>query len=192
MLYLSGLSGSGVGEVDLKQTRIRMISLVALVLGALLASQSVAYASSPSVSGGGIVDGPLGTTSQLGFNASSSGGEFLCVMAGRSGGFPFGPWSSVQQMQVKGPVAAGSLTISGGLATFSGMATIHVVGKTSSGEVMTATVPNVPYTSRQTAGGAGVATHRLEVILPGLGPIAFPAFEEPMAPLRAGHITIRH
>src|SRR5207244_9766290 len=67
-------------------------------ISTLLAAQSVAYASGPSVSGGGIVDGPLGTTSQLGFTASSSGGEFLCVMAGRSGGFPFGPWASVSQV----------------------------------------------------------------------------------------------
>jgi hypothetical protein len=155
----------------------------------LIASQPVA-ASSPSVSGGGTVDGPLGTTSQLGFNASASGGDFLCVMAGRSGGFPFGPWASVQQMHVNGPVAAGSLTISGGVASFSGKATIHVVGKTSSGDVMTATVTDVPFTSRQTAGGAGVATHRLEVILPGIGLVAFPAIPA-MAPLRSGHITIK-
>ena len=91
-------------------------------------------------------------------------------------------------MQVKGSVSR-PVTLSGGIASFSGTATIHVVGKTATGEVMTATVPNVPYTSRQTAGGAGVATHRLEVVLPGMGPMAFPA--SGMAPLRSGHITIR-
>ncbi|MEK6227498.1 MAG: hypothetical protein AABM40_14550 [Chloroflexota bacterium] len=142
------------------------------------------------MSGGGIVDGALGTTSQLGFTASSSGGEFLCVMAGRSGGFPFGPWASVQQMQVKGSVTS-PVTLSGGVASFSGTATIHVVGKTSTGDVMTATVPNVPYTSRQTAGGAGVATHRLEVVLPGFGAMSFPSGLGTMATLRSGHITIR-
>lgn len=173
----------------MKQVGIRALIVATFAISTFLASQSVAYASGPRVSGGGIVDGDLGTTSQLGFTASSSGGEFLCVMAGRSGGFPFGPWASVQQMHVKGPVDAGSLSISGGVASFSGMATIHVVGKTSTGDVMTATVPNVPYTSRQTAGGAGVATHRLEVVLPGIGAMAFPAAG--MAPLRSGHITIR-
>jgi len=174
----------------MKQFSTRAIIAAALAISTLLAAQSVAYASGPSVSGGGIVDGPLGTTSQLGFTASSSGGEFLCVMAGRSGGFPFGPWASVSQMQVKGSVS-GPVTLSGGIASFSGTATIHVVGKTSTGDVLTATVPNVPYTSRQTAGGAGVATHRLEVVLPGFGPMAFPALDKDMAPLKSGHITIR-
>ena len=168
----------------------RVVVVIALALSIFVASPSIAYASGPSVSGGGVVDGDIGTTSQLGFTASSSGGEFLCVMAGRSGGFPFGPWASVSQMQVKGSVS-GPVTLSGGIAIFSGTATIHVVGKTSTGDVLTATVPNVPYTSRQTAGGAGVATHRLEVVLPGFGPMAFPALDKAMAPLRSGHITIR-
>ena len=171
----------------MKQLGFRVTIVAALAISALLGTQSVAYAAGPRVSGGGIVDGPLGTTSQLGFTASSSGGQFLCVMAGRSGGFLFGPWASVSQMQVKGSVS-GPVTVSGGIASFSGTATIHVVGKTSTGEVLTATVPNVPYTSRQTAGGAGIATHRLEVILPGVGPMSFPAAG--MAPLRSGHITI--
>ena len=171
----------------MKQLGFRVTIVAALAISALLGAQSVAYAAGPRVSGGGIVDGPLGTTSQLGFTASSSGGQFLCVMAGRSGGFLFGPWASVSQMQVKGSVS-GPVTVSGGIASFSGTATIHVVGKTSTGEVLTATVTNVPYTSRQTAGGAGIATHRLEVILPGVGPMSFPAAG--MAPLRSGHITI--
>lgn len=156
---------------------------VALVVAGLFAAQSVAYAAVPSVSGGGVVDGALGTTSQLGFNASLSGGEFLCVMAGRSGGFPFGPWDSVQQMHVQGNVTPGSLSIGAdGSATFSGSATIHVVGKTSSGEVVTMTLPNMAYTSWQAAGGAGVARHTLTVV--GVGTFG-PAF------LRSGHITIK-
>src|SRR5438477_7208727 len=175
------------GEVFVKQICLRVLIGLCFAISTILASQTSAYASDPRVSGGGIVDGDLGTTSQLGFTASSSGGQFLCVMAGRSGGFLFGPWASVSQMQVKGSVS-GPVTMSGGIASFSGTATIHVVGKTSTGEVMTATVSNVPYTSRQTAGGAGVATHRLEVVLPGMGPMAFTA--SGMAPLRSGHITI--
>ena len=171
----------------MKQVSARALALVALVLSAVLASQSVAYAADPSVSGGGIVGGDLGTTSQLGFTASSRGGQFLCVMAGRSGGFPFGPWASISQMRVEGSVSGG-VTVSRGVARFSGTATIHVVGTTSSGDVLTATVPGVAFTSWQTAGGAGVATHRLEVRLPS-GPVAFPAVG--MEPLRSGHITIR-
>jgi hypothetical protein len=160
------------------------ICVLVLCLG-LLAQQTPALASAEMrVSGGGIVDGVLGTTSQLGFTASSAGGSFLCVMAGRSGGFPFGPWQSISQMRVEGRVTPGSLVLSGGAATFSGTATIHVVGTTSSGAVLTATVPAVPFVSWQTPGGAGVAAHRLTVTLPD-GPISFGP-----APLRSGQIMV--
>jgi hypothetical protein len=106
-------------------------------------------------------------------------------MAGRSGGFPFGPWQVVSQMHVQGSVAAGSLSVGATSATFGGAATIHVVGKTASGEVLTVTLTDIPYVSWQTAGGAGVAQHRLSVNLPGLGWVDFGP-----APLRAGHINI--
>src|SRR2546427_957439 len=145
--------------VFMKQLRTRAVIVAAFAITLLLASQSVAYASGPSVSGGGIVDGALGTTSQLGFSASSSGGEFLCIMAGRSGGFPFGPWASVSQMQVQGGVTSGSLTISGSSSSFTGFARVHVVGKTPSGDVLKASFDHVAYVSRQGAGGAGTAWH---------------------------------
>jgi hypothetical protein len=152
-----------------------------LVSAALIALPPSAVASSgPAVRGGGVVDGPLGTTSQLAFTATSSGGSFLCVMAGRSGGFPFGPWQSVQQMQVEGRVTPGSLSITAGVATFSGSATIHVIGKASSG-IFTMTLSNVPFVSTQTSGGAGVAWHLLQVSGVGaFGPGA----------MKTGHITI--
>jgi hypothetical protein len=101
-------------------------------------------------------------------------------MAGRSGGFAFGPWQSVQQMQVEGRVTPGSLSITAGVATFSGSATIHVIGKTSTG-VFKTTLSNVPFVSTQAAGGAGVAWHLLQVS--GVG-----AFGP--APMKTGHITI--
>lgn len=140
-----------------------------LVSAALVGLPASAVASpGPAVRGGGVVDGPLGTTSQLGFTATTSGGSFLCVMAGRSGGFPFGPWQNVQQMQVQGRVTPGSLGISeDGVATFSGTATIHVVGTTPSGGRLAVTLSDVPFVSTQTAGGAGVARHLLDV--PGVG-----------------------
>ena len=151
-----------------------------LVSAALIALAPSAVASSgPAVRGGGVVDGPPGTTSQLGFAATSSGGSFLCVMAGRSGGFPFGPWTSVQQMQVQGRVTPGTLTLSGGVATFKGTATIHVVGTTATGR-LAVTLTDVPFISTQTAGGAGIAWHRL--VVPGVG-----EFEGQM---KTGHITI--
>lgn len=156
--------------------------LAPLLLGATLMAlaPSAAASSGPAVRGGGVVDGPPGTTSQLGFTATSSGGSFLCVMAGRSGGFPFGPWENIQQMQVQGRVTPGSLSITGDVATFSGTAKIHVVGTTSTGR-LAMTLSDVPYVSTQTAGGAGVAWHLLEV--PGVGSFG-------PATMKTGHISI--
>jgi hypothetical protein len=144
-----------------------------------LAPSAVA-SSGPAVRGGGVVDGPLGVTSQLGFSATSSGGSFLCVMAGRSGGFPFGPWQNIQQMHVQGRVTPGSLSITGDVATFSGTATIHVVGTTADGR-LAMTLTDLPFVSTQAAGGAGVAWHLLEVS--GVG-----AFGPET--MKTGHITI--
>src|SRR5205807_10515243 len=106
-----GQIGSHERGVLMKQLLTRAIVVAALAISSLVASQSVGYASGPTVSGGGVVYGDLGMKSQLGFTASSSGGQFLCVMAGRSGGFPFGPWSDIQQMHVQGNVTPGSLSI---------------------------------------------------------------------------------
>jgi hypothetical protein len=101
-------------------------------------------------------------------------------MAGRSGGFPFGPWQSIQQMQVQGRVTPGSLRITGDVATFSGTAKIHVVGTTSTGR-LAMTLSDVPFVSTQAAGGAGVAWHLLEVSGVGtFGP----------EKMKTGHITI--
>jgi hypothetical protein len=142
---------------------VRRAVVSLLLLAAVLApSPSVLASSGPAVRGGGVVNGPLGVTSQLGFTATSSGGSFLCVMAGRSGGFPFGPWQNIQQMQVQGRVTPGSLSIANGIATFSGTAKIHVVGTTSTGR-LAMTLSDVPFVSTQAAGGAGVAWHLLEV-----------------------------
>jgi hypothetical protein len=157
---------------------VAVLLLASLVLITLV-SPTVA-SSQTAVRGGGVVDGAQGTTSQLGFTATGSGGSFLCVMAGRSGGFPFGPWQSVQQMHVQGRVTPGSLDIAGGVATFHGIATIHVIGTTASGE-FAVTLTDVPFISTQAAGGAGVAWHLLDV--PGIG-----AFGP--ATLKAGRISI--
>ena len=159
---------------------LRRLAPVLLAVALVALPSPAAASSGPAVRGGGVVDGPLGTTSQLGFTASSSGGSFLCVMAGRSGGFPFGPWQSVQQMHVQGRVTPGSLSITAGIATFSGTATIHVIGHTSDGP-LAMTLTGVPFVSTQAAGGAGVAWHLLEVS--GVG-----AFGP--ASMKTGHITI--
>jgi hypothetical protein len=152
-----------------------------LLCAALITIAPSAVASAgPAIRGGGVVDGAAGITSQLGFTATDSGGSFLCVMAGRSGGFPFGPWENIQQMHVQGRVTPGSLSITGDVATFSGTATIHVVGTTSTGR-LAMTLSDVPFVSTQAAGGAGVAWHLLEVS--GVG-----AFGPEK--MKTGHITI--
>jgi hypothetical protein len=109
-----------------RKTRRWTLAGLAVLLGLPVAAR----ASGPSVVGGGVVDGPLGLTSQLGFGANSAGGSFQCVMAGRSRGFPFGPWSEVLQMEVHGDVTPGSLTINAdGSAMFTGKARVQVVGR---------------------------------------------------------------
>lgn len=147
----------------------------------LLGLPVAAWASGPSAVGGGVVDGPLGLTSQLGFGANSAGGSFQCVMAGRSGGFPFGPWSEVRQMEVHGDVAPGSLTINAdGSATFSGKARVQVVGRDASGKILKAVFTDADYRTTHEAGGPGTATHQLEVLGLVFGPVA----------LKRGHIDI--
>jgi hypothetical protein len=159
---------------------VRRLAPILLSVALIMLAPSAAASSGPAVRGGGVVDGPPGTTSQLGFTATSSGGSFLCVMAGRSGGFPFGPWESIQQMQVQGRVTPGSLSITGNVATFSGTAKIHVVGTTPTGR-LAMTLSDVPFVSTQASGGAGVAWHLLEVS--GVG-----AFGPEK--MKTGHITI--
>ena len=147
----------------------------------LVVTHPVSTASNPVAAGGGVVAGPLGLTSQLGFGATAAGGSFQCVMAGRSGGFPFGPWSEVLQMEVHGDVTPGSLIINGnGSATFGGQARVQVVGRDANGKILTAVFSNAEYTTTHTAGGPGEATHELMVLGLVFGP----------APLKSGHITI--
>jgi hypothetical protein len=145
----------------------RLALAIPLAVAALVfVATSVVAAPGPAVRGGGVVDGPLGLTSQLGFTASSRGGSFLCVMAGQSGGFPFGDWDEILQMQVQGRVTPDTLEIDGSWSSFEGIAKIHVVGL-ADGHVVTATVLNVHFVSTQQAGGAGEARHILD--LPDLG-----------------------
>ena len=164
-------------NLRLKTAVLASVCLLMLRMGA------VGRASNASAVGGGIVGGPLGLTSTLGFGATEAGGSFQCVMAGRSGGFSFGPWSEVLQMEVHGDITPGSLTIdANGSATFSGKAHVQVVGRDSTGKILTAVFNDVDYNTTHTAGGAGVATHQLNVV--GLG-LFFPT-----AVLESGHITI--
>lgn len=139
----------------------------------LMLSGPLPRASAQTVAGGGVVDGPLGVTSQLGFRAAADGGAFQCVMAGRSGGFPFGPWSEVLQMNVHGDVTPGTLTITDdGIVTFEGTATVQVVGRDADGRILREVFADVAYTTIHTEGGAGVATHELQLLGITFGPAA--------------------
>ena len=165
--------------MNLRLKTATVVSVGLLMLG----MHSVGRASDASAVGGGVVDGPLGLTSQLGFGATSAGGSFQCVMAGRSGGFPFGPWSEVLQMEVHGDVTPGSLTINpDGSATFGGKALVQVVGRDATGKILRAAFSDVAYNTTHTAGGPGDATHQLNVV--GLGLVFGPT------PLERGRITI--
>jgi hypothetical protein len=159
---------------------------LSLFIAAALIAVVVAPASSASaaaVRGGGVVSGPPGVTSQLGFTASSEGGSFLCVMAGRSGKFAFASWERIDQMHVQGTVEPGSLWIApdGSTSSFEGTADIHVTGL-AGGSIEAATLTDVHFVSTQTEGGAGVAWHLLE--LPDLGLSFGPAV------MASGRITI--
>ncbi len=163
--------------MNLRLKAVCFVSVGVLLLG----SRSFLSAADASAVGGGVVDGPLGLTSQLGFGATSMGGSFQCVMAGRSGGFPFGPWSQVLQMDVHGDVTPGSLTINpDGSATFGGKAFVQVVGRDASGRILKGVFSDVDYSTTHSAGGPGQATHQLSVLGLVFGP----------SPLKNGHITI--
>jgi hypothetical protein len=170
--------------VEPRPGRLALVVPLALAAMLVLAAMPVDAAPAPAVSGGGVVGGPLGVTSQLGFTASSDGGSFLCVMAGRSGGFRFPPWDEILQMQVQGRVTPGTLEIDGTWSQFEGIAKIHVVG-VAGGEVVTATLHDIQFISTQGAGGAGVAWHLLEI--PDLG-LSFGGEETKML---TGQIRIR-
>ncbi|MGH2358161.1 MAG: hypothetical protein ACRDGJ_09140 [Candidatus Limnocylindria bacterium] len=159
------------------------LSVIAAVAALVLVAAPAIAAGPSAVRGGGVVGGDRGVTSQLGFTASERGGSFLCVMAGRSGGFAFGPWDTILQMQVQGRVTPGSLEIAGEWSSFDGVADIHVVG-IADGEVLAVKLTDIPFTSRQTSGGALEAQHVLEVDLPGPNLVIGPEY------LTAGRITI--
>ena len=163
---------------------LRLKTATVMSVGLLmLGMHTVGQASDANAVGGGLVDGPLGLTSTLGFGATETGGSFQCVMAGRSGGFPFGPWNEVLQMEVHGDVMPGSLTINpDGSATFSGKALVQVVGRDAAGKILRAAFSDVDYNTTHTAGGPGDATHQLNVL--GLGLVFGPT------PLKRGRITI--
>ena len=66
--------------MTLREKTTRAMRVGVLMLGTC----AVVSASDSSVVGGGVVDGPLGLTSQLGFGATSVGGSFFQRSVGKS------------------------------------------------------------------------------------------------------------
>jgi hypothetical protein len=163
--------------MDLRLKSVFLVSVALLLIG----SRSFLRAADASAVGGGMVDGPPGLTPQLGFGATSAGGSFQCGIAGRSGGFAFGPWSQVLQMEVHGDATPGSLSINlEGSAVFEGKAFVQVMGRGADGKIVKAVFNDVDYSTTHTGGGPGEATHQLNVLGLVFGP----------APLKQRRITI--
>lgn len=165
---------------------LSLIFVTVLVIAVPGVTEALAANGSTSARGGGLVGGSPGLTfgaskSQFGFTASASGGQFQCLMAGRSGGFSaFG--LIVLAMDVHGNVTPGSLvvkkvsnyvihdlTVSGLLATFSGMSTVKIVGRAPDGSIVTMTM-ELEYNAEAFAGGAGTAVLHLHHPGPELDP----------------------
>ncbi|MBI2843915.1 MAG: hypothetical protein HYX78_10990 [Armatimonadetes bacterium] len=159
--------------------KMKVLFALALVAIASLGVTGVVVAD-PGLSarGGGIVGGDPGlefgsSRSQFGFTASADGGQFQCLMAGQSGGFSLPDGTTVLLMNVHGSVAPGSLevkevsdyeihdlTVSGLLATFSGVSTVMIEGRAPDGSIVKIAM-ELPYEAEALAGGAGTAVLHL-------------------------------
>src|SRR5213592_4929213 len=133
--------------------------LVGTVICSFVLAAPGAAASAPAIlSGGGTgtFDG-VHPGSQFGFagvfSDGSVCGHFNCVMAGRSA------VPGLRLMKVDGQVGAGSASLAGGTAVFSGTGTLHMDNKIS----------QVAFTVHVKAGGRGVGTLQLTVNGPPVG-----------------------
>ncbi len=102
------MSMSGVPfSVDITSSSLQF-NVMGMVMGGPLATGRISIGS-VSATGGGTLGGEM--SSQMGFTASSTGGEFECLMAGFSAGFSLtmeGMDLTIVQMDVHGAVAPGS------------------------------------------------------------------------------------
>jgi hypothetical protein len=135
----------------------KLLAATVVCIGALAATSAAADAPAILSGGGtGTFDG-VHPGSQFGFAVVFGGGSvrgyFNCVMAGRSA------VPGLRLMKVDGQVAAGSASLAGGTATFSGAGTLHMDNKIS----------QVAFTVQAKAGGRGVGTLQLTVNGPPVG-----------------------
>jgi hypothetical protein len=152
----------------------RLLAVTVVCIVALAAAN--AAASAPVIlSGGGTAtfDG-VHPGSQFGFGIVFGGGSvrghFNCVMAGRSA------VPGLRLMKVDGQVSAGSASLAGGTATFSGTGTLHMDNKIS----------QVAFTVHVKAGGRGVGTLQLTVNGPPVGSLVLG-----VETVATGQITLR-
>src|SRR5439155_9906874 len=143
---------------------MRKLLLAVIVLVVSLLAPTGAVARAPVVlSGGGTgtFDG-VHPGSQFGMSAIFRGGSvqghFNCVMAGRSA------FAGLKLMKVDGQIAAGSVNVGAGTATFNGTATLHMNNATS----------QVAFTVHVTQGGPGQGTLQLTVNGPPVGLFPLP------------------
>lgn len=133
---------------------MKRLIVVLTVLSAIVLAGQHSGASSMQLTGAGLIGGPvpgktINSPSDIGFAVTPDGGTFVCSMAGPlTGGF-----KGLKVMTVEGPVARGSLKVSGTTATFAGTATVVLVPGMNKEPVQVLT--NVPYTVTVGFGGPG-------------------------------------
>ncbi len=105
---LVAMSMSGVPyHVAITSSSMTLVAM-GMTMGGPVASGAISISASRA-SGGGVLGGS--TPSQMGFVATTTGGQFQCLMAGFSAGFSLtmdGMTLTIIQMDVHGAVAPGS------------------------------------------------------------------------------------
>ncbi len=141
-----------------RMLRIGLAGITLLLVGAL----PTGAASPMQLVGAGLISNPIpgktiNSPSDFGFAVTRDGGTFVCSMAGPlTGGF-----KGLKVMTVEGPVAKGSLRVRGGIATFSGSATVVLVPGMKKEPVQI--LSNVPYSVTVGVGRAGKAWLMMKV-----------------------------
>jgi hypothetical protein len=147
--------------MDLQRGRARSALCAVIVLTSVCVA-GARETPKPSVVGGGRIGAQIhGETipspSDFGFAVNEDGGTFVCSMAGpETGGF-----AGFQVMLVEGPVAAGTLRVSGQHVSFAGKATVVLIpGMNGASETV---LNGIPYSVSARTGISGTATMILSI-----------------------------
>jgi hypothetical protein len=137
-------------------------AVFAFLFLALVPLSGTDAASSLQLVGAGLIEHPISgrtisSASDFGFAVTTSGGTFVCSMAGPlTGGF-----KGLKVMTVEGPVTKGTLKVQRNGATFTGRATVVLVPGMNKESVQI--ISNVPYSVTVGLGGAGKAWLEMRV-----------------------------